>query len=137
MLSRLMDLVVLVAELTQDSDKAYKNLDQELMMRGYSAEEIEQAVFLYSSRGEGEDREKPELHNKSSVRVLSEWERLSLSSECYGYLLRLLNLGIVNGGQILSVGWLTWNSITPCLTAAQVHSRASPRLGRPVSGSRT
>jgi uncharacterized protein Smg (DUF494 family) len=99
MLSRLMDLVVLVAELTQDSDKAYKDLDQELMMRGYSSEEIEQAVFLYSSRGEGSDQGKTQLHSKNSIRVLSEWERLSLCSECYGYLLRLLNLGIVDGGQ--------------------------------------
>jgi uncharacterized protein Smg (DUF494 family) len=99
MLSRLMDLVVLVAELTRDSDKSYKDLDQELMMRGYSPEEIEQAVFLYSSREDDVDEERIELHSKDSVRVLSEWERMSLCSDCYGYLLRLLNLGIVDGEQ--------------------------------------
>ena len=99
MLSRLMDLVVLVAELTQDSDKSYKDLDKELTTRGYSPEEIEQAVFLYSSRGELSHGEKMWLRGKNSVRVLSDWERLSLCSECYGYLLRLLNLGIVDGEQ--------------------------------------
>jgi len=99
MLSRLMDLVVLVAELTQDSDKSYKDLDKELTTRGYSPEEIEQAVFLYSSRGELPDGEKMWLRGKNSVRVLSDWERLSLCSDCYGYLLRLLNLGIVDGEQ--------------------------------------
>lgn len=99
MLNRLMDLVVLVAELTRDSDKSHKDLDQELMMRGYSPEEIERAVFWYSSRGEIVEEEKIELHSKNSIRVLSEWERLSLCGDCYGYLLRLLNLGIVSGEQ--------------------------------------
>jgi uncharacterized protein Smg (DUF494 family) len=94
-----MDLVVLVAELTRDSDKTYKDLDQELMMRGYSPEEIERAVFWYSSRGDIVQEEKIELHSKNSIRVLSEWERMSLCSDCYGYLLRLLNLGIVDGDQ--------------------------------------
>jgi uncharacterized protein Smg (DUF494 family) len=99
MLSRLMDLVVLVAELTKENDKSYKDLDQELTTRGYSLDEIERAVFWYSSRGEIPEEEKIELHNRYSVRVLSEWERLSLCSECYGYLLRLFNLGIVDGEQ--------------------------------------
>jgi uncharacterized protein Smg (DUF494 family) len=99
MLSRLMDLVVLVAELAQDNDKSFKELDQELMMRGYSPEEIERAVFWYTSRGEVLDEEQLELHGRHSHRVLSEWERLSLCTECYGYLLRLLNLGIVDGEQ--------------------------------------
>lgn len=99
MLSRLMDLVVLVAELTQDSDKSYKDLDEELTTRGYSAEEIEQAVFLYSSRGETAEAEEIWRRGNDSVRVLSEWERLSLCSECYGYLLRILNLGVIDGEQ--------------------------------------
>lgn len=99
MLSRLMDLVVLVAELTRDSSKSHTDLDQELMMRGYSPEEIERAVFWYSSRDEILEEGKIDIHGKNSIRVLSEWERLSLCSDCYGYLLRLLNLGIVDGEQ--------------------------------------
>jgi uncharacterized protein Smg (DUF494 family) len=99
MLSRLMDLVVLVAELTKENDRSYKDLDQELATRGYSPDEIERAVFWYSSRGDSLEEEKIELHSKYSVRVLSEWERLSLCSECYGYLLRLLNLGIIDDEQ--------------------------------------
>ena len=99
MLSRLMDLVVLVAELSTENDKSYKDLDQELAERGYAPEEIERAVFWYSSRGEVPEAEKFELHGRHSVRVLSEWERMSLCSECYGYLLRLLNLGIIDDEQ--------------------------------------
>ena len=99
MLSRLMDLVVLVAELTQDSDKSYKDLDQELMMRGYSQEEIERAVVWYATRDDLLVDEHVITHGRNSFRVLSDWERISLSSECYAYLLRLLNLGIVDGSQ--------------------------------------
>lgn len=99
MLSRLMDLVVLVAELTQENDKTYKDLDQELMMRGYTQEEIERAVVWYATRDEILEDEQVVQHGRNSFRVLSDWERMSLSSDCYAYLLRLLNLGIVDGGQ--------------------------------------
>lgn len=99
MLSRLMDLVVLVAELNRKSDKSFKDLDQELTLRGYSPEEIEQAVFWLSSRAEAFEEEKVEVGGKGTVRVLSEWERMSLRSDCYGFLLRLQNLGIIDGEQ--------------------------------------
>lgn len=99
MLSRLMDLVVLVAELTQETDKSYKDLDQELMMRGYTQEEIERAVVWYATRDDILEDEQVLQHGHHSFRVLSDWERMSLSSDCYAYLLRLLNLGIVDGAQ--------------------------------------
>jgi uncharacterized protein Smg (DUF494 family) len=97
MLSRLMDLVVLVAEIAQDNDRYYKDLDQELLTRGYNQDEIDRAVVWYTTRGEVPEGEEIIQHGKSSFRVLSQWERMSLSSECYGYLLRLLHLGIVDG----------------------------------------
>jgi len=99
MLNRLMDLVVLVAELAQENDKTYKDLDQELMMRGYTQEEIERAVVWYATRDDIIEDEQVLQHGRNSFRVLSDWERMSLSSDCYAYLLRLLNLGIVDGGQ--------------------------------------
>jgi len=99
MLSRLMDLVVLVAELAQENDKTYKDLDQELMMRGYTQEEIERAVVWYATRDDILEDDQVVQHGRNSFRVLSDWERMSLSSDCYAYLLRLLNLGIVDGGQ--------------------------------------
>ena len=97
MLSRLMDLVVLVAEIAQDNDRSYKDLDQELLTRGYNQDEIDRAVVWFTTRGDILEEEEIIQHGKNSFRVLSEWERMSLSSECYGYLLRLLNLGIVAG----------------------------------------
>ena len=95
MLTRLMDLVVLVAELSQDSDKSYRQLDKELVGRGYSLEEIEKAVFWFASRGETPERERIQP-SSGAVRVPSELERMSVSQESYGYLLRLLHLGIVD-----------------------------------------
>jgi uncharacterized protein Smg (DUF494 family) len=98
-----MDLVVLVAELTQDNDKSYKDLDQELMMRGYTQDEIERAVVWYTTRDDVLEDDQNVQHGRNSFRVLSDWERMSLSSECYAYLLRLLNLGVVDGGQFESI----------------------------------
>jgi uncharacterized protein Smg (DUF494 family) len=99
MLSRMMDLVVLVAELTQDNDKSYKDLGRELMMRGYSQEEIERAVVWYATRDDLLEDDDVLQRGKNTFRVLSDWERISLSNDCYAYLLRLFNLGIVDGGQ--------------------------------------
>lgn len=96
MLSRLMDLVVLVAELSQSTDRKYKNLGQELATRGYSSDEIEQAVFWYSSRRDvSSDDDSIVTLSERPVRVLSEFERMSMSSDSYGYLLRLMNLGLI------------------------------------------
>jgi uncharacterized protein Smg (DUF494 family) len=96
MLTRLMDLVVLVAELSQSSDRSYRDLDQELVRRGYSPEEIEQAVFWFSSRSDTLERPRIEPFSGEAVRVPSSLERMSMSRDCYGYLLRLLNLGIMD-----------------------------------------
>lgn len=99
MLSRLIDLVVLVAELVQDNDKSYKDLDQELMMRGYTLEEIERAVDWYATRDGVVEDDSVAQRGRNSFRVLSDWERMSLNSECFAYMLRLFNLGVVDGGQ--------------------------------------
>lgn len=96
MLIRLMDLVVLVAELSQSRDASYHDLDKELTRRGYTTEEIEQAVFWYSSRGDDLGRDRIAPVDPRAVRVIGEFERISISSDCYGYLMRLLNLGIMD-----------------------------------------
>jgi hypothetical protein len=69
-----MDLVVLVAELAQDNDKSYKDLDKELMMRGYSQDEIERAVVWYATRDDVPEDDQIIQHGRNSFRVLSDWE---------------------------------------------------------------
>jgi uncharacterized protein Smg (DUF494 family) len=90
-----MDLVVLVTELIQENDKSYQEIDQELILRGYSAEEIEQARFWMTAKpfGTSDDIYPP---GRNVVRILNRWEHMSLDTESYGYLLRLLNLGIID-----------------------------------------
>ena len=95
MMSRLMDLVVLVTELIQENDKSYKEIDQELTLRGYSSEEIEQARFWMTAKPFGTNDDTFPT-GRNVVRILNRWEQMSLDTESYGYLLRLMNLGIID-----------------------------------------
>ena len=98
MWTRLMDLVVLVAEMSRGADRRHVELDKELSRHGYSADEIGHAVFWFSSRPAPGD-----AHRPRAVRVLSEFERLSLSTDAYGYLYRLQNLGLVDARQFETI----------------------------------
>lgn len=90
--TRLMDLVLLVAELSRDA-RSFEELDRELAPRGYTAEEIEQALFWYSTRG---DEVAMTDRTRHPVRVFNSFEMLSIPAESRGYLLRLLNVGVVD-----------------------------------------
>ena len=100
MWTRLMDLVMLVAEMSRSADRRPVELDQELTRRGYSTEEIEHAVFWISSRPEAS---RTSIRPTRTMRVLSEFERMSLSIEAYDYLYRLQNLGIIDSRQFETI----------------------------------
>jgi len=93
-----MDLVVLVAEMSRGADRRHVEFDKELSRRGYSSDEIGHVVFWYTSRPAPRD-----AHRGHSFRVLSEFERMSLSAEAYGYLFRLQNLGLVDARQFETI----------------------------------
>lgn len=99
MVNRLMDLVVLVAEMSQKNDKSFKELDKELIHLGYSVEEIEQALFWISSQWKPIDPKERASYERPAFRVLSPWESTCLDGEAHGYLLRLQNLGIIDDDQ--------------------------------------
>ena len=99
MVNRLMDLVVLVVELTQESDKSFKELDKELVHRGYSSEEIEQAFSWVTSQWHRVDHDLHTGVDRPTVRVLGYWETMIVEPEAYGYLLKLQNLGLVDDDQ--------------------------------------
>jgi len=99
MWTRLMDLVVLVAEMARHADRRPVELDKELTRRGYSSDEIEHAVFWFSSRPAANGLGR----GTRSVRVLSEFERLSLSTSAYDYVFRLQNLGIIDARQFETI----------------------------------
>jgi len=98
MWTRLMDLVVLVAEMSRRADRQHVEFDKELSSRGYSADEIGHAVFWFSSRPARRDG-----YRQQGTRVLSEFERLSLSTEAYGYLYRIQNLGLIDDRQFETI----------------------------------
>lgn len=100
MWTRLMDLVVLVAEIGRGDDRTHVELDKELLDRGYSADEIEHAVFWFSSRPEWREAVR---QRSGTVRVPSEYERMSLSTDAFDYMFRLLNLGIIDGRQFETI----------------------------------
>jgi Smg protein len=92
MINRLMDLLVFVAEWGRN-DASGKDLGEELGRRGYSSDEIEQAVSWVSTRWH---RSMSAGASAPSTRVLSPSEAARLEVEAHGYLLRLLNLGLVD-----------------------------------------
>jgi len=98
MWTRLMDLVVLVAEMSHGADRQHVEYDKELSSRGYSADEIGHAVFWYSSRPAQREGQRYRV-----TRVLSEFERMSLATEAYGYLYRLQNLGLIDARQFEAI----------------------------------
>lgn len=99
MWTRMMDLVVLVAEMSRRADRTHIEFGKELSSRGYSSDEIEHAVFWFSSRSESS----LDGRRGRTTRVLSEFERMSLSTEAYGYLYRLQNLGLVDARQFETI----------------------------------
>lgn len=99
MVNRLMDLVVLVAELSQKDGKSFRELDKELVHQGYSVEEVEQAIAWMASQWHPSDTAHINQFDSEARRVLSPWETLSLDSDAHGYLLRLQTLGIIDSEQ--------------------------------------
>lgn len=100
MWTRLMDLVVLVAEISRSADRTHVELDKELLNLGYSPDEIEHAVFWFSSHPAWREVSRP---GAGTVRVLSDFERMSLSTAAFDYIFRLLNLGIIDGRQFETI----------------------------------
>lgn len=98
MVNRMIDLVVLVAEMSRREGKSLRELDEELEELGYSSKEIEQAMFWLSYQHRSGIPGVARI-SRPSHRVLSPWEAACLDSEAYGYLLRLQNLGIIDQEQ--------------------------------------
>lgn len=103
MTSRLMDLVLLLAELSQNPEVSREELDRELQTRGYSSQEIDQAIGWILKKREGNLRDGAQKPRVGTVRVLSEWERLSLGEEAHRFLLRLYHLGLIDGEQLEAI----------------------------------
>jgi hypothetical protein len=92
-----MDLVMLVAEMSRSAGGRSSSTRNS---PAAAIEEIEHAVFWISSRPEAS---RASIRPTRTMRVLSDFERMSLSIEAYDYLYRLLNLGIIDSRQFETI----------------------------------
>jgi uncharacterized protein Smg (DUF494 family) len=100
MISRLMDLVLLLAEMHENKERSHKDMGNELTLKGYTTEEIDQALSWISSNKVVSNDNYPDISKSGGQRVLTSWERICLEAESQRYLLRLLNLGIIDHQQL-------------------------------------
>lgn len=73
-----------------------------LVVRGYSEREVAEALSWVFDKFTFLTVKSTEIleQKKESVRVLNEYERLKISPQIYGYLLKLQSLSIINGSQM-------------------------------------
>jgi len=100
MINRLVDLLLLLAEMHESDERSLQDLGDELVLRGYSSDEIDKAFSLIQSRSSISQRGKQDLNGEKRQRIFSDWERISLGEDAQRYLLRLLNLGIIDQYQM-------------------------------------
>lgn len=100
MISRLMDLVLLLAELNENDERCHKDICNDLTLQGYTTEEIDQALSWISSNKVVTSCNYPDINKSGGQRVLTSWERVCLEEESQRYLLRLVNLGIIDQQQL-------------------------------------
>ncbi len=108
MRNRILEIVVFLMDFMREHSErqsAPDDISIELKDMGYSDTEINTAYnwFLeqFNSSIEEYYRDFPE--NPNSIRVLTDEERMQLSSESYGFLLKLLNNRILNAEQFETI----------------------------------
>ncbi len=92
-------LVILLREhpegIIQSED--FEPLSQNLFGQGYTQHEIETALFWFNNRFEMQNRMSVrEVLSPDSFRVLQDVEKTVITTKAYGYLLDIVNLGLIN-----------------------------------------
>lgn len=79
----------------------FEPLAQNLMVMGYTPNEIETALFWFYNRQEMRRSIRPaEGISEDAFRVLHEYEKSLITPEAYGYLLELRRLGLITLGEM-------------------------------------
>ena len=79
-------------------------LTQDLINRGYTQSEIETAMFLYHSRQDGSRTVRTSgVINQNAFRVLHDVEKAILTTDAYGYLISLNQLGLISVEEMDSI----------------------------------
>ena len=108
MRNRILEIVVFLMDFMREhseSQPAPDDISLELKDMGYSDTEINTAYswFLEQFNSSVEEYYKDFPENACSVRILTDEERMQLSSDSYGYLLKLLNNRLLNSEQFETI----------------------------------
>jgi uncharacterized protein Smg (DUF494 family) len=73
-----------------------------LVTRGYDEHEVTEAIHWFIEKMNSRSVMSTEIHEQSSgsIRVLHENERINISPDVYGYLLKLKSMEVVTGAQM-------------------------------------
>lgn len=82
--------------------ESLSDFSESLVIRGYNESEIAEALGWLFERFNLPAVETTEIIEQSveSVRVLSDFERIKISPEIYGYLLKLKSMSVITGSQM-------------------------------------
>jgi len=95
MLKRLIDLVMQLTEQYEKCEGSLSDAGKKMVSRGYSQQEVDQAIEWISAKRDIGQR-KPGIMRKSGLRIMSAWEKMKLDDEAQGYIVKLMNLGIID-----------------------------------------
>jgi len=106
--SRILEIVFCLMDFVQEGDEQMINLPEyssNLRNLGYSEQEISTAYhWILNHMGSASENLYSAFPNyHGSTRVLTEVERARLTAEAHGFLVRLLNLGVINGEQFEAI----------------------------------
>jgi len=82
--------------------ESLSEFSESLVLSGYNEHDIEEAIDLLLEKHNviPVKSTKVAQQQETSVRILSDFERLTVTPEVYGYLLKLRNLSIINSIQM-------------------------------------
>ena len=101
MAHKILEILLYLTEEFRRGESVQK-VKSSLMRSGYSSEDVELALsfFLYASEAHPDVSAEESPREPKGVRCLHESERLNLSPEAYGYLLKLRELNLISTLQL-------------------------------------
>ena len=99
------EIIMMLLGQLKDNDidiERLQEISDHLAVHGYSDGDIEEAMeWLFDKVNfMAVDNSDIQEHGERSMRVLHDYERMRISPEVYGYILRLKNLSIISGAQM-------------------------------------
>ena len=72
---------------------------EHIVMSGYSESDIAEALSMLRERNNFLSVQSSEIggHNTTSIKMLSDFERIKITPEVYGYTVKLKNMSIISG----------------------------------------